>query len=390
MPSLEQLVTALPAYREAAERVREMLLANLALIGEVAAPTFEERPRAEAVAERFAAAGLQACQVDGHDNASALRPGTVGSSTILLAAHADTLPAEDDKPHIEIHEDRVVGPFVGDNAIAIAALATLPVLLDQLDIRLKSNLVVLAASRSLGRGNLTGLRKFLVESGTVYQSALCVESFQLGRLNYASTGMLRGEITCSLPADYDWAQFGSTGTIIPMADVINRISRIPFPQRPLTTVILGSIEGGIAPGNVARETTMGFEVRSESAEVLNQVREQLEDIVEDASAQSGKRVSLDIYARREPGSLDIGHPLVRQARAILTGLGLTPAMYATTSMMAALRDAGVPALTLGLTTGERRSELDEIEEAAAIAPLAVGLAQLVGLVQAIDEGSAAP
>ncbi len=390
MPSLEQLIAALPAYRAGAGRVREMLLANLALIGEVPGPTFEERLRAEAVAERFAAADLQACLVDGHDNASALRPGTVGDSTILLAAHADTLPAEDDKPHIEIHEDRVVGPFVGDNVIAVAALATLPILLDQLNIRLKSNLVLLAASRSLGRGNLAGLRQFLSEAGTSFKSALCVESFQLGRLNYASTGMLRGEIVCRLPADYDWAQFGSTGTIIPMADIIMRISRIPIPQRPLTTIIMGSVEGGIAPGNVARETTLAFEVRSEAAEVLNQIREQLEDIVEDASAQSGKQVMLDIYARREPGALDIGHPLVRQARAILSGLGLTPAMYATTSMMAALRDAGVPALTVGLTTGERRSELDEIEEAAAITPLAVGLAQLVGLVQAMDEGIAAP
>jgi acetylornithine deacetylase/succinyl-diaminopimelate desuccinylase-like protein len=383
-------MAALPAYRAGAEQVREMLLANLALVAEIPAPTFEERPRAEVVAERFAAAGLQGCVVDGHDNASALRPGTVGEATILLAAHADTLSAEDDNPHIEIHEDRVVGPFVGDNAIAIAALATLPVLLDQLDIRLKSNLVFLAASRSLGRGNLAGLRKFLGESGTGFQSALCVESFQLGRLNYASTGMLRGEIICRLPPDYDWAQFGSTGTIIPMADIINRISRIPIPQRPLTSVVLGAVHGGIAPGNVARETTLAFELRSESASVLNQVREQLEDIVEDAAAQSGKLVSLDIYARREPGSLDIGHPLVRQARAILTGLGLAPAMYATTSMMAALCDAHVPALTIGLTTGERRSELYEIEEAAAIAPLAVGLAQLVGLVQAMDEGLAAP
>ena len=58
MLTLEQLVAALPDYRSAAERVREMLLANLALIGEAPAPTFEEQARAEINAERFAAAGL--------------------------------------------------------------------------------------------------------------------------------------------------------------------------------------------------------------------------------------------------------------------------------------------------------------------------------------------
>ena len=390
MMKLEQLVESLPAYRAGAEKVREILLAHLALIGEVPAPTFSERARAETVAERFAAADLQACVVDGGDNASALRPGLAGQHAILLAAPLDTLPDESGKPHLEFREDRVVGPFVGDNAIALAALATLPSLLDALDLRLQSNLVFLAASRTLGRGNLAGVRQFLQESPQRFQSGLCLESFQLGRLNYASIGMLRGEITCRLPADYDWAQFGSTGTVIPMADIINRISCIRFPQRPLTTLILGSISGGIAPGNVARETTLGFEVRSESAAVLGEVREQLEDIVEHAAAQSGKQVQLDLYAQREPGALDIGHPLVRQARAIMTGLGLTPSLYATTSMMAALRDAGLPALTVGLTRGERRSELEEIEEAAALPPLAIGLAQMVGLVLAMDEGSVLP
>lgn len=388
MATLEQIVAALPDYRTAADRVRASWLAHLALIGEIPAPTFAEQARAEMIAERFAAAGLQACVVDARSNASALLPGSSGRTTLLVAAHADTLPAEGDHPEVEIYQDRVVGPFVGDNVPALAALATLPALLEQLNIRLRSNLVLLAAARTLGRGNLEGVRTFLSECGTKFEAGLCLESFQLGRLNYASVGMLRGSITCRLPPDYDWAQFGSTGTVIPMAEVIQRISRIPVPQRPLTTIILGTVQGGIAPGNVARETTLGFEVRSESAEILNQIREQLEDIAEDATAQSGKQVQLDIYARREPGALDIGHPLVRQARTIISGLGLTPALYPTTSMMGALRDAGMPALTLGLTTGERRSELDEIEEAADLAPVSAGLAQLVGLLQAMDEGEA--
>ena len=386
MTSLSHLVSALPAYRAAAERVREHWLAHLALLAETPAPTFGENARADLLAERFAAAGLQSCVVDAYGNASALCPGTGGgTSTLLLAAHADTLPTEDAHPEVEIYQDRVVGPFVGDNVLALAALATLPVLLEQLNIRLRSNLLLLGAARTQGRGNLEGPRRFMAECGCTFPAALCLESFQLGRLNYASVGMLRGEITCRLPADYNWAQFGSTGTVIPMADVIQRISRIPVPQRPLTTIILGTVEGGISPGNVARATTLGFEVRSESKDILQQIHEQLTDIEEDATAHSGKSITLDIYARRDPGALDIGHLLVRQARAILGGLGLTPALYPTTSMMTAIRDAGVPVLTLGLTTGERRNDLEEIEEAAAIAPMADGLAQLVGMVQAMDQ-----
>ena len=41
---------------------------------------------------------------------------------------------------------------------------------------------------------------------------------------------------------------------------------------------------------------------------------------------------------------------------------------------------------LGITTGTRFSELDEIDEALAIAPMADGMAQLAGMLRAIDEG----
>jgi acetylornithine deacetylase/succinyl-diaminopimelate desuccinylase-like protein len=107
---MPQLIAALPLYRAAAERVREQWLAHLALLAETPAPTFGEQARAELLAERFAAAGLQSCVVDAYGNASALCPGTGGgASTLLLAAHADTLPTDGEPPEVEIYQD-TTGP----------------------------------------------------------------------------------------------------------------------------------------------------------------------------------------------------------------------------------------------------------------------------------------
>ncbi len=387
MPNLAAIIEQLPRYREEATRLRECLLANLALIGEVPAPTFGEWERASVVAERFADAGLQDCAVDGTNSALAVVPGATGKDNLLLVTNVDTLVEDTRDQTIEIQTDRLVGPFVGDNSIALAALVTLPALLERLGLRLNANLVLLAAARCLGRGNLEGVRAFL-GGGMRFQAGLCLESLQLGRLNYTSIGMLRGEIVCRLPDDFNWSQYGATGTITPMSEVISRIRRIALPQRPLSNIVLGAIHGGIAHNNIARETTLSFEVRSESSEILAQVREQFDDITEDVSAQSGTRITLDVFAVRQPGGLDIAHPLVRQARAILAALRLAPSLYPTTSLMAAVRDVGVPAITVGCSVGERKQELDEIDEAVGIAPLATGLAQLVGLLQAADGGFA--
>lgn len=386
MPTLDEITANLPRFREVAESMREIMLANLTMIGEIPAPTFGENERIQFIAGRFAEAGLQNCSIDSKGNAYGVLPGSEGKQNILLLAHADTIVENAKDQVIEIKIDHVVGPFVGDNSIALAALTTLPWLFEKLELRLKSNLVFAAAARTQGRGNLEGVKHFLSTCGMPFTAGLCVEGVQLGRLNYSCMGVMRGEITCRLPDDYKWEHYGSSGTIVPMSDIVNRISRIPTPTRPFASIIIGSIEGGISHNNIARETKLRLEVRSESAEILQQIHQQIKDLTEDVAGQTGIKITLDIFGQREPGGIDISHPLVRNARAILTALNIQPVMYATTSLHAALRDAAIPALTLAVTTGERRSELDEIDESVPIAPMFTGLAQLVGIVASIDGG----
>jgi acetylornithine deacetylase/succinyl-diaminopimelate desuccinylase-like protein len=200
--------------------------------------------------------------------------------------------------------------------------------------------------------------------------------------------MLRGDIVCRLPDDYNWAQFGASGAIIPINDVISRINKIALPRRPLTSIVMGSIEGGITYHNIARQVTLRFEVRCEESDLLKQIRQQIENIVAEVSAQSGVKVKLDIFAEREPGGIDISHPMVQNARAIITALGLEPMLYPTTSALAAFIERKIPAVTLGLAVGERKGELDEIDESVSIAPIFTGMAQLAGVILAMDQGGA--
>ncbi len=386
MSRMEDITNSLHGWREGAAAVRDLFLADLVMLGEIPAPTGHEEGRVRFIVDRFLEHGLQDCAVDEVGNGFGILAGTEGRAHILLVSNADTLLTEPKDQTIEVREDRLIGPFVGDNSIALAALTVLPHLLDRLQVRLKSNVILLASSRALGRGNQEGLKSFLANCPHILRAGFCLESVQLGRLNYACIGMLRGEITCRLPDDYNWEQYGASGTILPVSEIVNRISQIPLPRRPVTSIVMGQIRGGITHGNIARETSLGFEVRSESAAILAEWQQQVNDIVEEVGARSGTCATLDVFARREPGGLEIGHPLVRQTRAIQAALGLSPMLYPTTSQLVAIRDVGIPGVTLGLTTGERRGDLDEIEESVAIEPLATGLAQLVGVLRAVDEG----
>ena len=386
MENLTVSTAEMPKIREVAEEVRDLVLANLALIGETPAPTFAEDPRGQVLLERFAAAGVQNTSMDRLGNVAGMIPGTDGRQTLLVTSNLDTIVEDLLDQTIELQSDRVIGPFVGDNSLALAALSVLPTLLERLQLNFKSNLVLLGSVRALKRGNVEGLRSFLAESGLSISGGITLESVQLGRLNYTCMGMLRGEITCRLPETFDWARYGAAGTIMPMSDVIQRIGRIPVPGRPTSSVILGQIEGGITFNNIARETRLRFEVRSESKEIIRQIREQIEDIAEDVAGQSGLKVTFDVVSEREPGGIDISHPMVRHARTVIGSLGLVPQLYATTTVLSALRDAKIPAITIGMAVGERKDELAEIDESISLASIPVGLAQLVGILLAIDGG----
>ncbi len=384
MRTWDELLAALPSIHAAALSIRDPLLADVIAIVETPAPTGQERARAERLAALFSDAGLEVAGVDELSNVLAVHPGTEGTNTFLLAAPLDAFEIPPAQREVQVGRDELIGPFVGDNAIALATLAALPALLDRAQIRLRANLWLVAAARSLGRGNFAGLRHALETSRSTPSVGWCLESVQLGRLNYAATGLFRGEIRCALPPDYDWAQYGASGTILPMADIVERLGRIPLSQRPLSTLVLGSIRGGISHSNIARETVLCFEARSESADELRRIRSAIEDVVEDAAARSGQHVTLEVAAARDPGALDIAHPLVRRGRALLQALGVTPMLYPTTSQLGALLERGVPGVTLGLTTGRRRSDLDEVDEAVSISALTTGLTQLVGHLLAAD------
>jgi len=380
---LAPILPRLATFHDAAENARQTMLANLAMIGEIPAPTFAEQHRIRFLTDRFSECQLQNCSVDEVGNGVGVMNGSEGKRNILVVAHADTVHSAKDDHTITMQEDRATGLAIGDNSTGMAAVATLPTLLGELDIELKSNLILMGSSRSLGRGDIEGLRFFLDNTAVPIDFGVCVEGIQLGRLNYASVGMLRGEFTVQVPEEYDWTQFGASGAVRIINDVVTRINAIPVPRRPRTSILLGSIRGGTSFSTIARKADLRFEIRSESADIVHRIGQQMQDIADEIAAASGTDVTLDVFASREPGGVHFGHPLVRSTRGIMQHLGVEPRISPSLSELATLIQHQIPSVTLGITTGRR---LPDGVESVDIEPMYTGLAQLIGVILAIDEG----
>ena len=381
----ESIVKRIGDLPEALHGLQDVLLANLAMIAEIPAPTFDEDARAAFVQERFAELGYSDCSMDEVGNVAGVLPGDEGAAdrNILLVAHTDTPVAATIDHTVMVQPERVIGPSVADNALGLAVVAALPTVLERLGLTLRSTVLGLACSRGLGRGNLEGVRFFLDHAKLPLQFGLCVEGVEIGRLSYTSIGMIRGEIACEVPEEYDWTRFGAGGAISTLNDIISRMLEIPTPDRPRTALVLGRIDGGTSASTIATRAALLFEVRSESGTTVRQLLQDISDIIEEVSLQTGADIRLNIFARRRPGGIAFTHPLVRRTRRVMRSLALTPRLSPSTSELSAFIDHRVPAVTVGLTSGE---SLGQRNEAVRIAPIYTGLAQLLGIVLAMDGG----
>ncbi|MGC9311881.1 MAG: M20/M25/M40 family metallo-hydrolase [Sediminispirochaetaceae bacterium] len=381
--AMAHLIEGLPQMKKKLTSLRDTLLTNIVMLGEIPAPTFHEQQRRRFLVNRFNQYQLLNCSTDEVGNGLGIIPGEGGDRNILVVAHLDTVFDESTDHTISIDTKRINGPAVGDNSLGVATLATLPAMLEELDLKFNANLILMGSARSLGHGNIEGVRFFLDNTDLPINAGVCVEGVKLGRLSHTSIGMARCEITYRLPEEYDWTRFGAVGSIVTINELINRILEIPIPRRPKTTIVLGSISGGRSFNTIATDAVLRFEIRSEENEMVQELRQRIEDIAAEVSSHNGSEVEIQILAQRKPGGISFSHPLASNARAIMKSLGINPRVSPSTSELSAFIDHGIPALTLGLTNGENLNKPDENIE---IEPIYNGLAQLLGVLIAIDRG----
>ncbi len=380
---MAQIISGLGDIEEQVRSLREIILANLVMLSEIPAPTFNEAARMNFLLNRFNEMQLLNCSTDEVGNGLGIIPGENGDRNILIVGHLDTVFDAKVDHTISVEPRKISGPGVGDNGLGLAVIATLPLILQHLKIKPKSNIILMGSAQSLGMGNIRGLRFFLDHTELPINAGICVEGVKLGRISYSSIGMMRCGINFSVPEQYDWTRFGAVGAIVTINDAINRILEIPLPKRPKTNIVLGSVEGGTGFNNIATNASLKFEIRSESGRMVRNIGQKTEYIAHEVASHSGADVDFRIFAQRRPGGIPFSHALARNTREIMRSLDIQPRITPSTSELSAFIDKKIPAVTLGITDGENLNQPNETIE---IEPIFKGIAQLLGLIMAIDGG----
>jgi len=381
---METYLDQLPFIVNTIKSMKEMIIANIVLIGQIPAPTFKEKRRAEVFMDRLAGFQVDECTTDGYRNPIGIIRGTSGTKPpIFLVAHLDTHFGLETDHYFTVKENTLTGAGILDNSAGIGVLVSLPEILRKLNLHFESDIVLAGVIQSLGKGNLRGLRHLLKTWDSPIRGAVVVEGGEIGRLNYYAEGMMRCEVDCNISSANGMEHKFKPNAILVLNEVINQILELRLPQRPRSRVIIGKISGGFKHGVIAYEGSLGFEIQSDADKMVKSIFSDINDIVNGISHEYEVELELKTISNIQASKQKYNHPLVKSAVEIMKTLGVEPMSEASESELSIFLSNKIPAVTLGITHGDNYHLENATME---IEPMFKGIAQIVGVIKAIDSG----
>jgi acetylornithine deacetylase/succinyl-diaminopimelate desuccinylase-like protein len=319
-------------------------------IQRIPAPTFAEAMRAQFVKGLFEAEGLRDISIDEVHNVYACLPGSGEARPLVVSAHLDTVfPIETDLA-VKKKKDRMIGPGIGDNSLGVAALFGLLWLVRQRRISLPGDVYLVANVCEEGLGDLRGMRAVVERFGANVHAYLVIEGLSLGYIQHRALGVQRYRITAHTAGGHSWSDYGQPSAIHELSALVTRLTGIPLPAEPRTSLNVGRIGGGTSVNAIAAQAWLELDLRSESPQALTELARRVEYLVETTSRPE-VGIDAEVIGRRPAGELEASHPLVRLAETCLREQGIEPKLMIGSTDANVPLSLGLPALVLGVTNG---------------------------------------
>jgi acetylornithine deacetylase/succinyl-diaminopimelate desuccinylase-like protein len=325
-------------------------------IQQIPAPTFAEARRAQFVEGLFKAEGLHEISIDEIHNVYACLPGEGHAWPLIVSAHLDTVFPFETNLTAQKQKDRIIGPGIGDNSLGVAALLGLVWLLRRHKISLPGDLWLVANVCEEGLGDLRGMRAVVDRFGADVQAYLVIEGLSLSYIQHRALAVQRYRITARTTGGHSWSDYGQPSALHELSALVTRLTAIPLPEEPRTSMNVGRMGGGTSVNAIAADAWLELDLRSESPQVLTKLTQTVEQLVETASTLPGTgrpevRMETEVIGRRPAGEFPVSHPLIELAKACLREQGIEPRLMIGSTDANMPLSLGLPALVLGVTNG---------------------------------------
>jgi len=340
-------------------------------ITQTPAPPFAEGERAQLVARLYTECGAQTHLDDCGNVIAVYRAPDPGEQTLLVTAHIDTVFPAGTPVQVRREDGRLHAPGIGDNSASVAILAALIKAMRAEHYQPPCGLVFVANVGEEGLGDLRGM-KYLFDSGFVDAWRVgAVIAFD-GKIGFVcSQGVTRRRLEMGFtgPGGHSWNDFGIPSAVHAAGRAIANIDAIKVPVNPRTTYTVGMVNGGVSVNSIAGYARILIDMRSEDADALARLEEQVRSAGRAAVAGYNKlSTAVTVVGDRPGGWLPSDHPLVASAITLLNLKGLAVRWITASTDANVPLSRGVPAVTVGLVKYDRAHTTEECLEEASLVP----------------------
>ena len=346
-------------------------------VQQIPAPTFHEVERGKFVRSLFEQEALVDITTDSVGNVYARLPGEGKTAPLVVSAHLDTVFPASTPLAVARTPDKIFGPGIGDNSLAVASLFALLWRLREEHYTPPGDLWLVANTGEEGLGDLIGMRAVVDRFGNQPLAYLILEGMSYGKVYHRALGVRRYRISATTEGGHSWGSYGKPSAIHELAALITRLTAILIPEKPRTSLNVGIIHGGTSINTIAPHASLDLDLRSENPQTLAALVKQVQTLVEQA-ARPDVQFHAEVIGDRPAGEISPSHPLVRLALECVEAQDTSPQLNIGSTDANVPLSRGLPAVCIGLTTGHGAHTVGESID---IPPLEQGLAQLVMLVK---------
>ena len=338
--------------------IEEKTNKNLIELTEIEAPPFKEEKRAKEFAKRLQLAGLENVWIDSIGNVIGFLKGSIGNKNIAINAHIDTVFPEGTDVRVQVRNDTLYAPGIGDDTRGLAMLLTIAETIKMNNIEPVNNIIFIGTVGEEGLGDLRGVRYLFENNNPKIDSWIAIDGGSIGRVNNQALGSYRYEVVFDGPGGHSWGAFGLVNPHHALGyGIKNFIEKADLytSSGPKTSYNVGVISGGTSINSIPFESSMLIDIRSIEPNRLDDMEEILFNSMQKALKEqnemkrSGSDLTLTInkIGNRPSGKVEKSVPLIQRTIAATQYMGVEPRLTIGSTDSNIPISIGVPSVTIG-------------------------------------------
>ena len=331
-------------------------LTDMVQITEIPAPSGGEGARAMWFRARLLSLGFEDADFDAAGNVIARwTPEPVDGPAVVLAAHLDTVFAEDTILTVITENGLRRAPGIADNSRGLAALLAVGRALRQVRWSPGRPVVLVGTVGEEGAGNLRGVKHLLREGAALRRAAAFIAVDGSGRrqIVHRAVGSMRMRFDVSGPGGHSWADRGRPNPLDALASAVVSMGRRVPDGAVIAPTRMG---GGESVNSIPSVAWLEVDVRADDADTLARAAGIARDAVERhlRRASDQRRPGLPALSLvthsigdRPVGAISPKADLVRIAEQATRLTGEQPELTAASTDANVPLALGIPAIAVG-------------------------------------------